>query len=117
MISQALSVLVVLSNGAPSGTLLGAEQLGYAGIAAAPAPLGYAEVAAAPAALGYAEIAAAPATLGYAEIGAAPAAFGYAEIAPAVTAVHETLHAGPAVAETVVHHGVVGSRTVQVLYF
>jgi hypothetical protein len=31
-----------------------------------------------------------------------------------LTEVHETLHAGPAVAETVVHHGVVGSRTVQV---
>jgi len=46
-------------------------------------------------------------------LGAAP--LGYAAIAaPAVTAVHETLHAGPAVAETVVHHGVVGSRTVQV---
>ena len=51
---------------------------------------------------------------GYAAGIAAPAAIGYAEIAPAVTAVHETLHAGPAVAETVVHHGVVGSRTVQV---
>ncbi len=67
-----------MCNGAPSGTLLGAEPLGYAGITAA------------------------------------PAAFGYAEIAPTVTAVHETLHAGPAVAETVVHHGVVGSHTVQV---
>ncbi len=68
-----------MSHGAPSGTLLGVEQLGYAG-----------------------------------GIATAPAAYGYAEIAPAVTAVHETIEAGPAVAETVVHHGVVGSRTVQV---
>jgi hypothetical protein len=42
-------------------------------------------------------------------------AFGYAAFAPApLTTVQETLHAGPPVAETVVHHGVVGSRTVQV---
>jgi len=47
-------------------------------------------------------------------ISAAPAAFGYAEVAPALPAVHETIEAGPAIAETVVHHGVVGSRTVQV---
>ncbi len=79
MIFQVLSALVVLSNGAPSGTLLGVEQLGY--------------------------------TSG---IAAAPAAFGYAEVAPALPAVHETIEAGPAIAETVVHHGVVGSRTVQV---
>ena len=73
--------------------------------AAAPA-LGYA--AAGPA--GYAGIAAAPA--GYAVAEAAPvAAIGYA--AP-VTAVQETLHAGPAVAHTEVHQGVVGHRTVQV---
>jgi hypothetical protein len=45
---------------------------------------------------------------------AAPAALGYAAVATPVTAVHETLHAGPPVAETVVHHGVVGTRTVQV---
>ena len=46
-------------------------------------------------------------------LAAAPAALGYAVAAP-LTEVHETLHAGPAVAETVVHHGVVGHRTVQV---
>jgi hypothetical protein len=41
-------------------------------------------------------------------------AIGYEAIAAPLTAVHETVHAGPAVSETVVHHGVVGSRTVQV---
>jgi hypothetical protein len=63
MILQVLSALVILSNGAPSGTLLGAEQLGITGIAAA------------------------------------PAVFGYTEIAPAVTAVRETINAGPSGAE------------------
>ncbi len=62
---------------------------------------------------------AAPSDLGYAGHGVAPvAAHGYAAIAPApVTNVHEEVHAGPAIAETQVHHGVVGSRTVQVCYF
>ena len=44
----------------------------------------------------------------------APLAVGYAGIAAPLTTIQETIHAGPAVAETVVHHGVVGSRTVQV---
>jgi hypothetical protein len=41
------------------------------------------------------------------------AVVGYAQ-APAVASVHETIHAGPAIAKTVVEHGVVGHRTVQV---
>ena len=47
---------------------------------------------------------------GYADLGAVQ---GYGAVAP-LTTVQETVHAGPVHAETQVHHGVVGSRTVQV---
>ena len=116
-----------MSQAAPSN-YAAAPALGYA----ATAPVGYNGVAAAP--VGYA--AAAP-TLGYAAgpagyafaeaapVAAAPVGYAVAEAAPVaavgyaapVAAVQETIHAGPAVAQTEVHHGVVGTRTVQVQFW
>jgi hypothetical protein len=82
--------------------------IGYAGVPA----LGYAEagapIAAAAPAIGYAGVAAQ--AIGYA--GVAAPAIGYAEVAAPLTAV-ETIQAGPAITQTEVHQGVVGSRTVQ----
>ena len=51
---------------------------------------------------------------GYADLGAVQ---GYGAVAAPLTTVQETVHAGPVHAETEVHHGVVGSRTVQVSIF
>jgi hypothetical protein len=99
-----------LSHAAPSNyaaaplaaPLAAPAAIGYAGVP----ELGYAE-AAAPA-IGYAGVAA-PA-IGYA--GVAAPAIGYAEVAAPLTAI-ETIQAGPAITQTEVHQGVVGSRTVQ----
>ena len=113
---QVLSCLLALSHAAPSNyaaaplaaPLAAPAAIGYAGVPA----LGYAEaatpIAAAAPAIGYAGVAA-PA-IGYA--GVAAPAIGYAEVAAPLTAV-ETIQAGPAITQTEVHQGVVGSRTVQ----
>jgi hypothetical protein len=101
-----------LSHAAPSNyaaaPLAAPAAIGYAGVPA----LGYAEaaapIAAAAPAIGYAGVAAQ--AIGYA--GVAAPAIGYAEVAAPLTAV-ETIQAGPAITQTEVHQGVVGSRTVQ----